>query len=161
MKFGVIKSILGSVAPTIGAALGGPVGGAAGSVIANVLGVANEPRAIERAVKAATPAQLAELKAAELDFQVQMKALDVDVFALETADVQNARQAYASSGDWTPKFIAVCCVLFFGGYIALVTILPPDANSDTIVSLVLGYLGGIVSSIISFYYGASHDHKGR
>jgi hypothetical protein len=125
MKFDAIKSILGSVAPTIGAALGGPVGGAAGSVIANVLGVANEPRAIEHAVKAATPAQLAELKAAELDFQVQMKALDVDVFALETADRQNARQAYSSS-----------------------------------VSLVLGYLGGIVSSIISFYYGASHDHKG-
>jgi hypothetical protein len=74
MKFDAIKSILGSVAPTIGAALGGPVGGAAGSVIASVLGVPNEPAAIERAVKAATPAQLAELKRAELDFQVQMKA---------------------------------------------------------------------------------------
>tara|TARA_R110001606_G_C15280357_1_gene640451 strand:+ start:587 stop:1072 length:486 start_codon:yes stop_codon:yes gene_type:complete len=161
MKFDAIKNILGSVAPTIGAALGGPVGGAAGSVIAKVLGVANEPRALEQAIKQATPEQLAELKKAELDFQVQMKALDVDVFALETADVQNAREVYSTGNDWTPKFIAVACVLFFGGYIALVTVLPPDSNSDTIVSLVLGYLGGIVSSIISFYYGASHDHKGK
>jgi uncharacterized membrane protein len=152
MKFDAIKNILGSVAPTIGAALGGPVGGAAGSVIAKVLGVANEPRALEQAIQQATPEQLAELKKAELDFQV---------FARETADVQNAREVYRTGNDWTPKFIAVACVLFFGGYIALVTVLPPDANSDTIVSLVLGYLGGIVSSIISFYYGASHDHKGK
>ena len=28
-------------------------------------------------------------------------------------------------GDWTPKFIAVACVLFFGGYIALVTLQDP------------------------------------
>ena len=49
------------------------------------------------------------------------------------------------------------CVCFFGAYIALVTIQPPDANDDGIVNLVLGYLGGIVSSIISFYYGASHQ----
>ena len=100
--------------------------------------------------------QLAEIKKAELDFQVQMKKLDVDVFALEAEDVQHARSAF--KGDWTPKFIAVACVLFFGGYIALVTLQDPAANDDGIVNLVLGYLGGIVSSIISFYYGASHKH---
>ena len=163
MKFDLIKSVLGSIAPTLGAALGGPIGGAAGSVIAKVLGVDNDPKALEQAIKKATPEQLAEIKKAELDFQVQMKALDVDVFALETADIQNARKAYSAGADWTPKFIAVACVLFFGGYIALVTVQPPEAagSSDTIVTLVLGYLGGIVSSIISFYYGASHDHKGK
>jgi len=41
----------------------------------------------------------------------------------------------------------------------LVTIQDPSANDDGIVNLVLGYLGGIVSSIISFYYGASHKHE--
>ena len=76
--------------------------------------------------------------------------------ALEAEDVQHARAAF--KGDWTPKFIAVACVLFFGGYIALVTLQDPAANDDGIVNLVLGYLGGIVSSIISFYYGASHKH---
>ena len=108
-------------------------------------------------MQAATPEQLAELKKAELDFQVQMKKLDVDVFALETEDIQHARSAF--KGDWTPKFIAVACVLFFGAYIALVTLQDPTANDDGIVNLVLGYLGGIVSSIISFYYGASHKHE--
>jgi len=86
-----------------------------------------------------------------------MKELDVDVFKLETDDIQNARMAF--KGDWTPKFIAVACVLFFGGYIALVTLQDPANTDNGIVNLVLGYLGGIVSSIISFYYGASHKHS--
>ena len=156
MKFDAIKGLIGAVAPTIGQALGGPLGGAAAQTIASVLGCKPDEKSIANAVQAATPEQLAEIKKAELDFQVQMKKLDVDVFALEAEDIQNARLAF--KGDWTPKFIAVACVLFFGGYIALVTLQDPAMNDDGIVNLVLGYLGGIVSSIISFYYGASHKH---
>jgi len=156
VKFEAIKGLIGAVAPTLGQALGGPLGGAAAQTIASVLGCKPDEKSIANAVQAATPEQLAEIKKAELDFQVQMKKLDVDVFALEAEDVQHARLAF--KGDWTPKFIAVACVLFFGGYIALVTLQDPAANDDGIVNLVLGYLGGIVSSIISFYYGASHKH---
>ena len=157
MKFEAIKGLIGAVAPTLGQALGGPLGGAAAQTIASVLGCKPDEKSIANAVQSATPEQLAEIKKAELDFQVQMKKLDVDVFALESEDIQNARAAF--KGDWTPKFIAVACVIFFGGYIALVTIQDPSANDDGIVNLVLGYLGGIVSSIISFYYGASHKHE--
>jgi hypothetical protein len=156
MKFGAIKGLIGAVAPTIGQALGGPLGGTAAQAIASVLGCKPDEKSIEKAVQNATPEQLAEIKKAELDFQARMKELDVDVFKLETADIQNAREAF--KGDWTPRFIAIACVLFFGGYIAMVTIQDPAANDDGIVNLVLGYLGGIVSSIISFYYGASHKH---
>ena len=156
MKFGAIKGLIGAVAPTIGQALGGPLGGTAAQAIAQVLGCKPDEKSIEKAVQNATPEQLAEIKKAELDFQARMKELDVDVFKLETADIQNAREAFR--GDWTPRFIAIACVMFFGGYIAMVTIQDPAANDDGIVNLVLGYLGGIVSSIISFYYGASHKH---
>tara|TARA_Y100000385_G_scaffold104889_1_gene108668 strand:+ start:899 stop:1375 length:477 start_codon:yes stop_codon:yes gene_type:complete len=156
MKFDAIKGLIGTLAPTIGKALGGPLGGAAAQTIAGVLGCKPDEKSIEKAVQAATPEQLAEIKKAEFDFQARMKELDVDVFKLETEDIQNARSTF--KGDWTPKFIAVACVFFFGGYIALVTLQDPAANDDGIVNLVLGYLGGIVSSIISFYYGASHKH---
>ena len=156
MKFGAIKGLIGAVAPTIGQALGGPLGGTAAQAIAQVLGCKPDEKSIEKAVQNATPEQLAEIKKAELDFQARMKELEVDVFKLETADIQNARENFR--GDWTPRFIAIACVLFFGGYIAMVTIQDPAANDDGIVNLVLGYLGGIVSSIISFYYGASHKH---
>ena len=41
----------------------------------------------------------------------------------------------------------------------MVTIQPPDQNSDAVINLVLGYLGGIVSSVISFYFGSSQKQE--
>jgi len=150
----LLKGVIGAVAPTLGTALGGPMGGMAANMVSQALGCNNTPKDIEKAVQNATPEQLAELKKVDNDFEVKMKELDVDLFALETADIQNARSMF--SKDWTSKIIGVLIISGFLGYIFTVTLMPPDANSDTIVSLVLGYLGGLASAIISFYFGASH-----
>lgn len=153
MKFDNIKGLIGDLAPTLGAALGGPVGGAAATMLADVLGCDPTPQKIEKALQQATPEQLTEIKKAELDFEVRMSEIDLDVFALETKDTQHARESFRE--DWTARAIALLSVLLFGGYILLVTLQDPAENDDGIVNLVLGYLGGIVSSVISFYFGAS------
>lgn len=154
MNFSALKNVIGAIAPTLGTALGGPLGGTAAQAISAVLGCKPDPKSISTAMQQATPEQLAEIKKAELDFEAQMKQMDVDIFALETADVQDAREAH--KGDWTPRVFGLFSLFGFVAYIFLVTVQPPDANSDTIVSLVLGYLGGLVSGISSFYFGASH-----
>jgi predicted nucleic acid-binding protein len=82
-----------------------------------------------------------------------MKELDVDLFALETADKQDARQHFAK--DWTAKLIGIVMVLFFCSYIGMITIMPPEQNSMELINLVLGYMGGLVSAVVSFYFGAS------
>ena len=151
----LLKGVIGAVAPTIGTALGGPMGGMAANMVSQALGCNNNPKDIEKAVQNATPEELAELKKVDNDFEIKMKELDIDLFALETADIQNARSTF--SKDWTSKVIGVLIICGFLGYIFTVTLMPPDANSDTIVSLVLGYLGGLASAIISFYFGASHS----
>jgi len=153
MNFKPLKNLVGAIAPTIGTALGGPLGGAAAQAIASVLGVEPDPRRIEQALKNATPDQLAEIKKAEIAFETRMKELEVDVFELETKDIQHARDTHGN--DWTPRIIAMLCILFFGGYIFSVTFMPPEANSEAVINLVLGYLGGVVSAIVSFYFGAS------
>lgn len=153
MKFDNIKGLIADLAPTLGAALGGPVGGAAATMLADVLGCDPTPQKIEKALQQATPEQLTEIKKAELDFEVRMAEIDLDVFALETKDTQHARESFRE--DWTARAIALLSVLLFGGYILLVTLQDPAENDDGIVNLVLGYLGGIVSSVISFYFGAS------
>ena len=157
MGFDAIKGIIGSVAPTLGSALGGPVGGAAASMIAGVLGCDPTPNKIEKALQQATPEQLAEIKKAELQFEARMKELEVDVFALETADVQNARSTFAE--DWTAKIIAITMVFFFCGYIAMITIMPPEQNSMELINLVLGYMGGLVSAVVSFFFGSSQKRN--
>ena len=154
---GLLKNIVGAVAPTLGTALGGPMGGMAANMIAEVLGVPNTPKAIEKAIADATPEQMLELKKAENDFEVQMKELEVDVFALETADKQDARGKF--SKDWTARIMGITVVGGFMGYIFLVTLQPPEQNTEALINLVLGYLGGLASAVISFYFGASNTQK--
>lgn len=151
---GMLKNIIGAVAPTLGTALGGPMGGMAANMIAEVLGVPNNPKSIEKAMAEATPEQMLELKKVEQDFEVKMKELEVDVFKLETEDIQDARGKF--SKDWTARIMGIATVGGFLGYIFLITIQPPEQNSEALVNLVLGYLGGLASAIISFYFGASH-----
>lgn len=148
-----LKSLIGAVAPTIGTALGGPLGGAAVSAIAGALGCDATEKSVEKALQTATPEQLAEIKKAELSFEAKMKELDVDVFRLETQDKQDARKHFAK--DWTAKFIGLLMVAFFCAYITMITIMPPEQNSMELINLVLGYMGGLVSAVISFYFGAS------
>lgn len=153
MNFDKIKGVIGGLAPTLGAALGGPVGGAAATMIADVLGCDPAPAKIERALQQATPEQIAEIKKAELEFEARMKELDVDIYALETQDIQDARRVFAQ--DWTAKIIAITMVFFFCGYIAMITIMPPEQNSMELINLVLGYMGGLVSAVVSYFFGSS------
>ena len=111
MKFGLIKNIIGAVAPTLGSALGGPLGGQAASVVAQVLGGATEPKAINQAIQAATPEQMLELKKAEARFEVQMKELEVDIFALEVEDKQDAR--FKFSKDLTTRILGFITIFGF------------------------------------------------
>ena len=126
----------------------------AGDVISKVLGVDNNPASLEKAIQNATPEQLMEIKKAEKDFEKQMKELDVDLYKLETAEKQDARKTF--SKDWTARIIGIAMVGGFLGYIFLVTLQPPEQNSEALINLVLGYLGGLASAVISFYFGASN-----
>ena len=152
----MLKNIISTIAPALGSALGTPLGGAAVSMIAEKLGVPNNQKSVEKAIQQATPEQLLELKKVEKDFEVKMKELEVDVFRLETQDVQDARKNF--SKDWTSKLLGLVVIGGFMGYIFLVTIQPPEQNSEALINLVLGYLGGLASAVISFYFGASHKN---
>ena len=154
MKFGKIKSVIGAIAPTIGASLGGPLGGSAGKILAEVLGCEPTPDSIQKAVQQATPEQLAEIKKAELSYKERMAELEVDVFELQTADVQDARSKFSS--DYTSRLLAICMVFGFLAYIYLVTVDHPDNNPMELVNLILGYLAAQVSQISSYYWGSSH-----
>jgi len=157
LKKGILKNVVGAVAPTLGSALGGPMGGMAMNMIAEKLGVPNNPKAVEKAIENATPEQMIEIKKAEQAFDLQMKELDVDVFKMEVEDGQDARKHF--SKDWTARIMGIAVIGGFLGYIFLVTIQPPEQNSEALINLVLGYLGGLASAVISFYFGASNSGK--
>tara|TARA_A100001515_G_scaffold140139_1_gene135474 strand:+ start:3339 stop:3818 length:480 start_codon:yes stop_codon:yes gene_type:complete len=157
MLKGVLKNVVGSIAPSLGSALGGPLGGMATKVLCETLGCKSDPKSIDAAIQQATPEQLLQLKKAEKDFELRMKELDVDVFKLETEDKQDARGRF--SKDWTARIMGLAVLGGFLGYIFLVTLQPPEQNSEALINLVLGYLGGLASAVISFYFGASNSQK--
>jgi len=154
MKFNKIKSLIGGLVPTIAAGMGSPVAGMAVNMVADALGCKPEPRSIEQALGDATPEQLIRLKAAEQEFEVQMKQMDIDVFALETQDIQDARSKFGN--DWTPKVLGLLSMMGFMSYIFFITAFPIDDSSDDIVMLIIGSLTGIATAVISFYFGSSN-----
>ena len=99
-----------------------------------------------------TSEQMVALKKAEKDFELQMKQLEVDIYKLETEDIQDAREKF--SNDWTPKSLGVLCLVGFFGYIGMVTLYPQPDSSDDIVMLVIGSITGIATAVISFYFGS-------
>lgn len=71
----VIKSVL----PWIGTALGGPLGGLATSFVADKLGLSGSTvDTVKSMLMGMTPEKLAELKAADQEFQIKMAALQID-----------------------------------------------------------------------------------
>ena len=154
LKFLKLKGIIDAVAPTIGQALGGPMGGLAAQAISSVLGVKNDSKSIEKALQSATPEQLVEIKKAELEFQAQMKELDVDVFKLQNEDIQDARKTFA--GDWTPKVFAMTIVLGFFAFVFYIVSDDWNREMEPLLNIILGGLLANVASVSSFYFGNSH-----
>ena len=149
----LLSNIVGSVAPKLATTLGGPLAGMAVSTIADALGCEPSRDAVEQRLQNPTPDDLLKLKKAEQDYAVRMKELEIDETRLGFEDTQDARAKF--SRDWTARSIGLLIVLSFIGYIMLVTLQPPEANDAALVNLVLGYLGGLASSVCAFYFGAS------
>ena len=156
MKLG---GLLKSLAPTIASAAGGPMAGMAVKMAAQKLGVpdatANE---IEDIIER-EPEKAVLLKEADTEFKDRIKEMEIDLesFKSELEDRQHARETFKN--DWTPKVFGILALLLYGAYVLTVTIMPHDQNDETIISLVLGQLSGILGTAAAFFYGGSSGKK--
>ena len=175
-----IKDIIGTSAPVIGTLLGGPAGGAVGSLIARTLGVADNPKAIEEALKN-NPEALVKLRELEntkeiaiLQMELETKKLGISSILDEKRivndrnrdflnDVHDARVMQIENLKQDDKFskrfvyiLASVWSLFAMIYITFITfghIPEPNVGfADTILGFLLGT---IVATIINFFLGTS------
>ena len=152
MKLG---GLLKSLAPTIASAAGGPMAGMAVKMAAQKLGVpdatANE---IEDIIER-EPEKAVLLKEADRDFKDRIREMEIDLesFKTEVEDRQHARETFKN--DWTPKVFGILALLLYGAYVMAVTIMPHDQNDETIISLVLGQLSGILGTMAAFWFSGS------
>jgi hypothetical protein len=158
-----IKKLLGTIAPMLGTALGGPLGGAAASLIVGKLGGNTDPKdpaAVQEALAQAvmTPDGLAKLKEAEMDFQLQMKSLDIksvyDLEKLEQDDRSNARSREVSLRD---KFVPVLATVVVGAFfLTVLAILRGWGKVEAaFAGTLVGYLAANANQVVSYYFGSS------
>lgn len=152
MKLG---GLLKSLAPTIASAAGGPMAGMAVRMAAQKLGVpdatANE---IEDIIER-EPEKAVLLKEADTEFKDRIREMEIDLdsFKSELEDRKHARETFKN--DWTPKVFGILALLLYGAYVLTVTIMPHDQNDETIISLVLGQLSGILGTMAAFWFSGS------
>lgn len=149
------KAALGTVAPMLASAVGGPLAGTAVTFICKALGIdpATPQAQVAAAVAAASPDQLAELKAAEQRFAEAMRQLDITAQQLVYADKASARSMETTTRDPTPRLLAA---ILTGGYFLLLALmtwreLPP--GNAVLLQTIIGALGAGFTMMLSFYYG--------
>ena len=180
-----IKEIIGTMSPVLGGMIGGPVGATVGTLIAKTLGVEDNPKAIEEALKN-NPDALVKLRELEntkeiaiLQMELETKKLGVNSILEDKrmnndrnrdflSDVQNARtmqiENLKQDDKFSKRFIYVLAAfwsVFSAVYIILITFgTIPTANirfADTILGFILGT---IIATIINFFLGTS-DKSGE
>ncbi len=156
------KDIVKGIAPVLGTALGGPFGGAATKFIAGkIFGDENTSiKDIEQFIVGASAEDLANLKNIDNDFDLQMKALDIDIYELEFKDRDSARNLYKVN-IW-PQI--VLSALFIIGYFSILGFLlvNPDSlggNNQGVLITILGVLTAAIPQILSFWFGSSLGSK--
>ena len=101
------------------------------------------------------PEKAVLLKEADNDFKDRIREMEIDLesFKTEVEDRQHARETFKN--DWTPKVFGILALLLYGAYVMAVTIMPHDQNAETIISLVLGQLSGILGNMAAFWCSGS------
>lgn len=152
-----LLDILRTVAPVAASAVAGPMGGLAVKAIADKFGVADTVDAVAQAI------------AGDPDAARKLAELDLERFKAEAADRGNARgreTAIASAPD-APMLNKVVTPILALGTVGLSFLLfgiiifmkGLDQAQQNILIYVLGALNAATVQVLSYYFGASHDHK--
>lgn len=156
------RSLVRTVAPALGTVLSGPLGGMAMAAVSKaVLGKDGGSEAeIAGALATVTPDMLIALRKADQQFALDMKRADIDIFALETKDVQSARELF--SVNYWPQMIL--SALFVGGYFAILyTYLTGKvmiaADMKDTATVLIGIMSASVTAIMGFWFGSSFGSR--
>lgn len=159
------KSLVRSVAPTIGASLGGPAGGMAVKFMADkFLGKPDATEAeLMQAIRMASPTDMLALKRLDQEFALQMKALAIDVFKIETGDRQNARDLFKTN-IWPQIILSSIFVIGYFVLLGLIIAFHDIEFGDRVfgvLNTIIGVLTAAIPMILQFWFGSSTGSKDK
>lgn len=152
------KDVIAAVAPTLGTALGGPLGGLAGNILASVLG--KDGKQLEDVILEQKPETLLQLRAAEQDFKLKMRELDIREEDIHSKDRQSARDL--AKVNMRPQMIL--STVFITGYFFVLFFffldkieITPEVKDAFLI--LIGVITANVPSIMQFWFGSSSGSK--
>ena len=159
-----LGATLGSVIPGAGTAVGGAVGVAV-KALAGMLGITSPdptPAELGAAMVTMTPEIALQLKVADQTFSLAMRNIEKEELQAQLADVQDARKreiaiATAGQSNFTFYSIGWIVTLSFFGALVLIIFKPisiDEGMRDTL-NMLLGYLAGNYTTVISYFFGSS------
>lgn len=152
-----IFNLLKGIAPALATAVAGPLGGAAISAIAGKFGVTDSVEAVAKAIagdpEAAQKLAELELEYAKLDMTDRDSSRDREVKISVSQDAPLLNKIVTpvlALGTVSVSFILLAAIMFL-----------PDINGNRkdIAIYVLGAVNAATVQVLSYYFGASHDHK--
>jgi len=152
-----LLGLLKGVAPALATAVAGPLGGAAISAIAGKFGVTDSVEAVAKAIagdpQAAQKLAELELEYAKLDAEDRENSRDREIQIATSQDAPLLNKIVTpvlALGTVTISFILLAAIMFL-----------PDINGNRkdIAIYVLGAVNAATVQVLSYYFGASHDHK--
>ncbi len=161
-----IGNLVAGVAPTIAGALAGPFGPIASiavSALIKAVGLGDDatPDDLQSALMSGKPELLLQLRAAEQQFQLDLKKADIDLERVYAGDRDSARRREIAVKDRTPAVIStIVCMGFFGILGVMAFFVLPLENKDALL-LMIGFLGGSFTSVVSYYFGSSPGQQQR
>jgi hypothetical protein len=149
---GILQSIFSSGASNIVSAVGG--------VVDNIITTKEEKMQLEN-----------EIKKAELQYQIEMRKLNIEESGQVFADVKDARamastvQTSSNSSKLSknvgPLLALGTTLLTFALFFTLIFGFCEKGNTKEIVLYILGVLSAIITQIFSFYFGSSQSSKDK
>lgn len=153
--------VIKTIAPTVASALGGPLAGAAVSALGAIFNI-GEPTQdkIKEAIENAqmTPAQIAQIKALELQYQNDEKERAFKYAELEFKDLDSARQRDAATRDNVNRNLAYAMVVAFIAVVAA-TLLGAARVDSALAGTLIGYLSAKCEQVLAYYFGSTRGSE--
>lgn len=159
-----MKDFLTKLAPAIGTAMAGPLGGVALGFLADKLGVQEKTiEAVSNTLNSQkmTPDQVAQIKAAELDFARFLKQNEIDLERINADDRKSARDMQIATRSRIPGALALVVTVGFFGILAGMMTDALQVSDKQALLLLLGSLSTAFGSVLSYYFGSSAGSQAK
>jgi len=149
---------LGFLAPTLGKAIKNNVGGALDLAL-KAVGLKNGTESdLSKALKNASPEQIAELKRIDNEYKERMLKLGIDFEKLENEEMESARQRQIKLKDRTPNLLAFGLLGMFLIYAVLLFTVDLSEKNSTILNMISNAfetLKNLLLLVGGYFYGSS------